>query len=184
MPIQVDVYLATGVASGVVDPGEHLRDLLESGGDLQLRRAAWRVIGDAHLRPVDAWSVPADDVLVAVGDDEPPMPVHASWHPVRLEMGPYVVEGELPTQPGYDPGRALVRPSGEFVVLRDVRLGWLGASTAALAPLGPVAVVNRYGVERVDSDIMLGFFFPGAVLGDAASRGTALSPDGLPILTA
>lgn len=184
MTIQVDVYLATGVASGVVDAGEHLRDLLVGGGELRLRRAAWRGIGDAELRPVDAWSVPVDDVLVAVGDDEPPAPVHASWHQVRLEMGPYVVEGELPTQPGYDPGRALVRPSGEFVLLRDVRLGWLAAPAAASAALGPVAHVNRYGVERVDADIMLGFFFPGAVLGDAASRGAIAWPGGLPILTA
>lgn len=184
MPIQVEVYLASGVASGIVDREDHLRDALEGGGELPLRRAAWRAIGDSDLRPVDAWSVPVDDVLIAVGDDEPPTPVHASWHQVRLEMGPYVVEGELPTQPGYDPGRALVRPSGEFVLLRDVRLGWLGAPNGDVAPLGPVAVVNRYGVERVDADIMLGFYFPGAVLGDAASRSASAPPAGLPILTA
>jgi hypothetical protein len=27
--------------------------------------------------------------------------------------------------------------------------------------------VNRYGVERVQADIMLGFFFPGAAVDDA-----------------
>ena len=34
---------------------------------------------------------------------------------ISLVVGPYIVAGELPTLPGFDPGRALTRPSGEFV---------------------------------------------------------------------
>jgi len=33
--------------------------------------------------------------------------------------------------------------------------------------------VNRYGVERVTSDLMLGYFFPGAAIGAAESPGQA-----------
>jgi hypothetical protein len=29
------------------------------------------------------------------------------------------------------------------------------------------ALVNRYGVDRVSADLMLGFFFPGAAMDDA-----------------
>jgi hypothetical protein len=70
----------------------------------------------------------------------------------------------MPTLPGYDPGRALTRPSGEFVLLRDVRLARRDDPTRSV-PLAHHALINRYGVERVDADIMLGFYFPGAEMG-------------------
>ncbi len=127
-------------------------------------------------------SIPVDDLLVAVADDDPFIPVHASWHAVRVELGPYWLEGELPTLPGYDPGRALTRPTGEFVMLRDVRMAVLGDEGPGVT-VGQHALVNRYGVERVTADIMLGFFFPGAVMDglepeadDTAAAPTATAP--------
>ena len=65
----------------------------------------------AEAQPAGDLTIAIDDVLVAVADDESAIPVHASWHPIRLEVGPYVMDGELPTLPGYDPGRALTRPT-------------------------------------------------------------------------
>jgi hypothetical protein len=183
MSIRVEAYLVAGVVSGVTDRAGHLRDVLEADGGLVLTRASWRAVGTTGSEPVGTWSAPADEILVAIGDDDPPMPVHASWHAIRLEMGPYAVEGELPTLPGYDPGRALVRPSGEFVLLRDVRMGWLPVADSALTPVGTVAVVNRYAVEHVVADLMLGFYFPGATLGPRP-RADASGGLGLPILTA
>ena len=49
-------------------------------------------------------------------------------------------------------------------------------------PIGKQALVNRYSVERVEADIMLGFFFPGAAMPDqaetdAAERAPAPTPD-------
>ena len=163
MSIRVVAYIAEGVASGVVARTGHLRDVLESGDPLILERATWRAWGDPADRPAGELRLAPDDVLIAVADDDPTIPVHASWHAIRLEAGPYVVEGELPTLPGYDPGRALARPTGEFVMLRDVRLGAMPAADATTS-IGHHALVNRYGVDRVRADIMLGFFFPGAVL--------------------
>lgn len=164
MPIHVDVFIPTGMASGQVARGGHLRDVLEGGGLLTVERARWQPATDATPQSVGEMSISIDDILVAFGDDAPSIPVHASWHAIRLEMGPYVVEGELPTLPGYDPGRALTRPNGEFLLLRDVRLGWIGGDVGT-SPVGHVALVNRYGVERVTADLMLGFYFPGAALG-------------------
>jgi hypothetical protein len=63
--------------------------------------------------------------------------------------------------PGFDPGRALARPTGEFVLLRDVRIA-LGRDVDGPAVAQAAAVVNRYVVDRVTADLMLGFFFPGA----------------------
>lgn len=170
MPIHVDVFIPGGMASGQVARGGHLRDVLEAGGPLVLERASWQPTTEPRARSVGELTIPIDDILVAFGDDEPTVPVHASWHAIRLEMGPYLVEGELPTLPGYDPGRALTRPTGEFLMLRDVRLGWLGGPVGT-TPVGHVAHVNRYGVERVTADLMLGFYFPGAALGEEDERG-------------
>lgn len=171
MPIRVDAYITEGMVSGVFVETRHLRDVLEDGGPLILARAEFRAIGDMAPRQIGDVSIPVDDVLIAVADADPVVPVHASWHPIRLDVGPYRVDGELPTLPGFDPGRALTRPSGEFVMLREVRL----AKRAAEAPgnvVGQHGLVNRYGVERVAADLMLGFFFPGAAM-DSVEAATA-----------
>ena len=174
MPIKVHAYMAEGIASGVLARAGSLREVLEHEGVLRLDRVRWRPL-DGPPRPSTGVAVPIDDVLIATGGEKPSTPVHASWHGIRLEVGPYLVEGEIATLPGFDPGRALTRPSGEFVQLRDVRIGWRtgpGAS-AEPVPVGHDALVNRYGVESVACDLMLGFFFPGAEMihADVAETG-------------
>jgi hypothetical protein len=173
MPIKVDAYMAGGIASGVlVRPGS-LREVLERDGVLTLERVRWQPLGGPSA-PTSGMSIPIDDVLVAVGDDDPGTPVHATWHGIRLEVGPYLVEGEMPTLPGFDPGRALTRPTGEFVLLKDVCIGSRAdAAAAPPTPTGHHALINRYGVESVACDLMLGFFFPGAriIQADVAETG-------------
>lgn len=174
MPIKVDAYMAEGIARGVLARAGSLREVLEHEGALRLDRVQWQPL-DGKPMPSTGVAIPVDDVLIATGDEEPSSPVHASWHGIRLEVGPYLVEGEIATLPGFDPGRALTRPSGEFVQLRDVRIGrrsGLGAS-AGPVPVGHHALVNRYGVESVACDLMLGFFFPGAEMihSDVAETG-------------
>jgi hypothetical protein len=161
MSIHVEAYTATGVIRGVVARSGHLRDVLEAGGDLLIERATWQAHGEPTPSPTGQIELPVDDLLAVVGDDDPTIPVHASWHHLRVDLPPYVLTGDLPTLPGYDPGRALARPTGTFVVLRDVEMG---TSAADERPLAHVALVNRYAVERVEADLMLGFYFPGAAL--------------------
>lgn len=173
MPIRVDAYLTGGMARGMLARPGHLRDTLEAGPSLDLQRVSWLGIADAQPRTIDDVSIPVDDVLIAVADDDPTIPVHAAWHRIELDVGPYRLEGELPTLPGFDPGRALTRPTGEFVMLRDVRLARRDHPGQA-SPIGGHALVNRYNVDRVTADLMLGFFFPGAVIdGLPAETGTA-----------
>ena len=62
-----------------------------------------------------------------------------------------------------------------FVLLRDVRLGSVESGGATTVEAGGHAHVNRYGVDRVRADLMLGFFFPGAAL-------DAIEPEELPAL--
>ena len=170
MAIRVDAYTSGGMASGTLARPGGLRDALEANGSLPLEGAAWQGLEDATAQPAGSMSIPSDDVLVAVGDDDPGIPVHAAWHHVHLEAGPYTVEGELATLPGFDPGRALTRPSGEFLLLRDIRLSVRARPEAGVA-LGDHALVNRYTVERIRADLMLGFFFPGAVVDPIGTPG-------------
>ena len=161
MAIRVEIYVDGGIVTGIVAGTRRLRDLLETGEDVEVERARWAPIdGSSEAMPRGIHLV-ADDVLVAAAEDDLPIPVHATWHPVRLLVGPYVVEGDLPTMPGFDPGRALTRPTGTFVVLRSVRVSLDGREPSS-APAHEVALVNRYAVDEVTADLMLGFFFPGA----------------------
>ena len=174
MPVKVDAYMAGGIARGVLARAGSLREVLEHDAALTLERVQWHPL-DGTPGPSSGVSIPIDDVLIAMGDEPPATPVHASWHGIRLEVGPYLIEGEMATLPGFDPGRALTRPSGEFVQLRDVRIGRRtgpGESTDPV-PAGHHALVNRYGVESVACDLMLGFFFPGAemIQADVAETG-------------
>lgn len=163
MPITVDAYTMGGMASGVVSRPGHLREILEQDGQLTLEHLLWRPL-DGKAQSARDVTIASDDVLIATTEDDTSIPVHAQWHAIRLELGPYVVEGEMPTMPGFDPGRALTRPTGEFVLLRDVRIGRRSALEAAPADtlIGRHALINRYVVEAVAADLMLGFFFPGA----------------------
>ncbi|HKG57161.1 MAG TPA: hypothetical protein VKA85_07930 [Candidatus Limnocylindrales bacterium] len=161
MPLRVEAYTTGGILTGVVSRPGHLREVLEGAPELLVEDASWAPIDGSPPSSGGSREIAIDDLVVAVGDDEQPGPVHAAWHALRLEAGPYVVDGELPTLPGFDPGRALTRPTGSFVLLRDVRISLLGNAGAG-ENTHEVALVNRYSVDRVDAELMLGFFFPGA----------------------
>jgi len=163
MPIRVEIYGASGVAVGVVARAGRLREALESGVDLLVEGAAWHPLDGSPPRPSEALTIAEDDILLAVDDQIEDGPVHAQWHDISLEVGPYLVTGQMPTMPGFDPGRALARPTGEFVLIREVRIGLL-ADVDGPTVEQRAALINRYVVDRVTADLMLGFFFPGAVM--------------------
>ena len=172
MAIRVDAYTSGGMASGVLARPGRLRDALETDGELPLDRAAWQAIDEPVPRVAGSLTIPSDDLLIVVADDDPGIPVHATWHHIELDSGPYTVEGELATMPGFDPGRALTRPTGEFVLLRDIRLS-VRANPGAGVAMGDHALINRYTVDRIRADLMLGFFFPGAAMESVAAGGVA-----------
>lgn len=160
MPIRVEAYTLGGIVTGVITRPGNLRDLLEGSAELAVEQASAAPFEGPSVAAADH-QIPMDDLVVAVGDEEYAGPIHAAWHPIRLEAGPWVIDGELPTLPGFDPGRALTRPTGTFVLLRDVRITLLNQPDAG-ENAHESALVNRYTVDRVDADLMLGFFFPGA----------------------
>ncbi len=170
MAIRVEVYTIGGMASGVLARPGTLREALATEPELHLERAAWQAIGDAVPRSAGSLTFATDDILFAVADEEPSGPDARSPGTTCCSTpGRIVLEGELATMPGFDPGRSLTRPSGEWVLLRDVRLSVRGHPEAGVA-MGDHALVNRYGVERIRADLMLGFFFPGAAVEPARER--------------
>lgn len=178
MAMRVEVYTVGGVASGLLARPGTLREALATDPEIRLDQAAWQGIGEAVPRAAGAVTFGTDDILFAVADEAPSGPVHAAWHHVRLNAGPYALEGELATMPGFDPGRSLTRPSGEWVLLRDVRLSVMGHPEAGVSATDH-ALVNRYGVERIEADLMLGFFFPGAAVDASASVPSLASSSGM-----
>jgi hypothetical protein len=177
MPMRVEAYTATGIALGIVAPDGHLREHVDGLQELRIDESDWLPIDGSAGRRVGELQVPVDDLLVLVSDELGDVPGHAQWHAIDLDAGPFRIEGELSTMPGFDPGRALARPTGQFVLLRDVRITLLKDPDAGEATSAH-ALVNRYTVDRIAADIMLGFFFPGAAmsmtLGGATTSGAAI----------
>jgi hypothetical protein len=168
--LRVELYTADGIASGVVAGASRFREHIESTESVIVHDVRWATLQGGSQNS-ERLAIQPDDIIVAVAGEEMHGPVHATWHPIRLEAGPYGIEGELATMPGFDPGRALTRPSGEFVVLRDVRISLLDRPDAGEASYHE-ALINRYAVDKVDAGLMLGFFFPGA----------HVEPTGLPVM--
>ena len=172
MSLHVEIYTAGGIGIGVVNGSGHLRDVLDAGATLALGSAVWHPLDDSPPHQAGEVIIPPDDVHLATTEEAEDLPVHAQWHDIALEVGPYTVTGQMPTMPGFDPGRALARPTGDFVQLRDVTIGLLG-EPAGSGLSRSMALVNRYVVDRVEADLMLGFYFPGAEMVSSARPAAA-----------
>ena len=177
MPMRVEAYTATGIATGTVAAPGHVRGHVEGLTELIVEGSEWLPLDGSPGRQAGNVKLQVDDLLLLVSDELDDVPGHAQWHTIDLDAGPYRIEGELSTMPGFDPGRALARPSGQFVLLRDVRITLLSEPTGGDVRCAH-ALVNRYTVDRIAADIMLGFFFPGAAmsmtLGGATTSGAAI----------
>lgn len=167
--IPITVYTIAGIVRGRAPGVGTLRDRLESQPLIEVHEATFAPLGrldaaeaheNVHLEP--------DEVLVVLDSDGGVHP-HAQWHTLRVVVGPWLLHGDLATMPGFDPGRALTRPSGWFIQLRNVRIS--RASDGQPVAEHEAVLVHRYAVERVDADLDLGFYFPGASVVEASEVG-------------
>lgn len=161
MSIQFEAYTAEGIRHGAISKDGRLGDLLESLEQVDVVAGHFASLDGSDALRQTVTRLEVDDFLVVVAPPEANSPAHSVWHDVRIHAGPYILEARLPTLPGFDPARALARPSGSFVLLGDVRIG-LGGRPDDGVDAHPFAWVNRYTVDRIESDLELGFFFPGA----------------------
>lgn len=157
---QVEAYTSGGIVAGAVTGSGGPWDGALVGGRLRLEQAVLYPMGGGPPERRPRAEIGEDDLLL-VAVDGVDVSVHAVWHPIVLDVGPYRVSGDLPAPPGFDPGRALTRPGGAFLSLRSVRVELIGRPHLGMVER-PYLLVNRYAVERVAADLDLGFFFPGA----------------------
>ena len=161
MSIQFEAYTAEGIRHGAIARDGRLGDLLEALEQVDVVAGHFASLDGSDATRQTTTRLEVDDFLVVVAPAEASGHAHSVWHDVRIHAGPYVMEARLPTLPGFDPARALARPSGSFVLLGEVRIG-LGGRPDEGVDVHPFAWVNRYTVDRIESDLELGFFFPGA----------------------
>lgn len=157
---QVEIFTPSGVVSGIAGRMPLVGDGPTLEQPLPIDEARWYPHDGAPPARRGSLSLLPDDILVVV-TPEPDVKVHANWYAVVVELGPYRVSGQLSTPPGFDPERAITRPGGSFVPLRDAVIELRSRPDAGAAERAYVQV-NRFAVERVTSTLMLGFFFPGA----------------------
>lgn len=181
MPISVEAYTTGGIVTGVVPYPGAIRDALEGSTTVPISASTWLPLDGSGERPGGDLVLAVDDLLFVIAEAGS-APVHAQWHDIELDAGPYRLRGQMPTMPGFDPGRALARPTGEFVLLRDARIELLDQPDAGEAT-GVEVLVNRYTVDRVTADLMLGFFFPGAAIVVTGHGGDG-APAAAPVATA
>jgi hypothetical protein len=167
---KIEVFTTDGVVSGAVPAPLVLNDGRDEADPIDVERATWYPVAGGSPERHPRMHLEPDELLV-VCEETQELPIHASWHDVELEVGPYRITGSLPTLPGFDPGRALTRPGGPFVLIRDVRLELSGHPEGGRVQRAH-ALVSRYAVEQVAADLDLGFYFPGAKF---------LSPAGQPL---
>lgn len=157
---EIEIFTSTGVLTGVSARVPLTADGPDLESPLILSEARWYPIDGSKPSLRGDESVAPDDILL-VAVPEPELYVHLSWYPITVDVGPYRVSGLLATHPGFDPERALARPSGSYVALREVTIELPEAPNAGKAER-PYVHVNRYAVDSVESTLMLGFYFPGA----------------------
>ena len=158
---QLEIFTPTGVLAGTT-PRNDLVQSPDVRSPVPIEQARWYPIDGASPEHRGDVLVPPDDVLIVVSLDTEPI-VHSTWYAVDLDVGPYRVRARMPVVPGFDPARAIARPGGDFVALWDASIELIDQGEMGVAHRDSIHV-NRYAVERVESSIMLGFFFPGAEL--------------------
>jgi hypothetical protein len=159
---EVEIFAPTGVLAG-----ETQRVPLTNAGPdltepLAVEEGRWFPMDGSAPTDVADTTIDPDDILLIVTPD-PGFTVHMAWYAVTLDVGPYRVAGQLATHPGFDPARAIARPTSTFIALSDATIELAGRDRAGSAARAYLHV-NRYAVERVTSSLMLGYFFPGARL--------------------
>jgi hypothetical protein len=166
MPVPLEAFLGESYLAGSF-PGSHAecRARLDAGSVVDLDEVTLVALaeldaGNAERSPTG--SVGSDDIMIIALPRDPETPhVHKVHFPVRLTVGPYVVSGELTMFPGFDPARALTRPTSDFIDIHDAVVHIATPTGEIDQPYDQVAV-NRFAVERIASEIDMTFWFPGA----------------------
>jgi len=180
MAVPLEAFLADAYLAGTF-AGTHaeLHDLLAAGSVLELRDVtlvALDQLADGTPPAALAGSLAPDEILFAALPPDPEAPlIHRVYYTVKLGLGPYEVVGEMALVPGFDPGRALTRPASDFIDLRDTEVR-IATASGGLEHTFELLSVNRFAVERVECEIDVTFWFPGAEQEPTSAEGPQSPP--------
>ena len=162
MPIALTAYTAEGLLTGWATGEGRLMDLVAMTTSVILDTAVLSPFDGPPQRVEGRAMVDVDDLMAIVAMPDTATVFHSVWHPITIDFSPYRLSGELPALPGFDPARALARPTGSFVLVGRATVELRSAHPTDKASEHDFVWVNRYAVDAVESDLDLGFFFPGA----------------------
>ena len=155
-----EIYTPLGVLAGTCDVTPVTADGPDLVDSLNVAETSWYPLDGGEPERQPRATVTPDDMLVVV-TPAPELFVHLTRYSIAVEVGPYRVTGSLLTHPGFDPEKSIARPGGSFIPLTEVTIELVNHPEAGSAERAHVHV-NRYAVDRVTSQIMLGHYFPGA----------------------
>ena len=174
MAVALEAYTTEGLLTGSVVADGRLVDLLAGFSTMIVENGVQTPFQGPPQRTTGWSSVDVDALLAVVAPPETVTPFHAVWHTLAVDIGPYRIYGELPALPGFDPAKALARPTGAFILVGRVTVELRGQGPGPGVNEHAYIWLNRYAVEAVFSDLELGFFFPGA-LDEAAQHAIAIA---------
>jgi len=147
----VELYTANAMVLGEVDPdGRRLSDILNSNSQLAIRNArSISVINGVEGTEGQGWtSVSTEDILFAMPPEHVSprqLRIHRRQHRVRIQTGPYVVDGTAHVLPGIRLDPYVLRSRMRFLALTDARASsttdpaWERAARVVLVNVRPVA---------------------------------------------
>lgn len=150
MQIPFSAYADDCTVTGEIDmPADRLSDFLASTYEFDVAGAAFRALDDGRV--VEAGSTPIlrDDLCVVAATGPRGREDRRVWtrqHPVRVQVGPYVVVGYLHAPPTIDPVKSLDRRP--IIALTSTVLEYGEAGAQVRVEL-EAALVNRARVETV-----------------------------------
>ena len=143
--VEFEAYAADCRVHGGVDLGDaRLTDLLNAASEVVIRDARLTSLADGHEVAVPELTVALDELYAAVASGprgNAARRIRTRVTRVRVELGPYRVEGALHGLPAGDPlGMVLRRPA--WVPLTDVRITY-GSGPDEVTDEVPTLLINR-----------------------------------------
>ena len=102
----IEAYVAGGVIRGAVSEPITLGAGPDATRPVALDEATWHPLSGGPAVTRGRVRLTLEEVLI-LWADEHELPIHARWNSVELDIGPYHLVAELPTQPGFPTSQAM-----------------------------------------------------------------------------
>ena len=152
MQIPFSAFAEDCTVAGEIDlAADRLSDFLAATTEFEVGRPAFRALDDGHVVEADAAAIFRDDLCVVIATGPRGRADRRVWtrqHPVRAQVGPYVVLGYLHAAPTIDPLKCVDRRP--IVALTDSVVEYLVAGAPVRVPSQAV-LVNCRKIQRLEN---------------------------------